>query len=109
MLVINNNNLQLNFDGVLTEVVIRMRVFTRGVAFLFLRTGNGTSIFISYKRERDRDVMTLLYYMTRKILNALPVFENGNGIWICFLRNIIRDINSRSVPKERSGTGTLTP
>jgi hypothetical protein len=116
MLVINDDNLQLNFDGVLTEVVIRMRVLTRGVAFLFLRTGNGTSIFISYKRERDRDVVTLLYSMTRKMLNALPVFENGNaspflvsgnGIWICFPRNRIRDINSRSVPKERSGT--LTP
>jgi len=129
MLVINDDNLQLNFGGVLTEVVIRMRVLTRGVAFLFLRTGNGTSIFISYKRKRDRDVVTLLYSMTRKMLNSLTVFENGNaspflvsgngnassfsrtenGIWICFLRNRIRDINSRFVLTERSGTETLTP
>ncbi len=86
MLVINNNNnLQLNFGGVLTEVVIRMRVLTRDVAFLFLRKGNGTSIIISYKRERDRDVVTLLYSMTCKMLNAFPVFENGNASPIpCF-------------------------
>jgi hypothetical protein len=67
-------------------------VLVRGVAFLFLRTGNRT--YISYKRERDRDVVALFYSLTRAMLNAFPIPGNGNAFsfsrrgnatWICFL------------------------
>jgi hypothetical protein len=33
----------------------------------------------SYKRERDRDFMTLSYSLKRELLNAFPVLRNENA------------------------------
>ncbi len=64
----------------------------------------------------DKDVAVLFYSLTYEMLNGFPLLENGNAspflvsgsgntfsfsrtgnaIWVCFLRNRIRDINSRS-------------
>jgi hypothetical protein len=57
----------------------RVIFMSRGVAFPFLKTENGTRIFISYKRERDRDIVTLFYFLTREMLNVFHILENENA------------------------------